>query len=131
MDKNLPKHVNGKPQNVKNVTWGANMVQEFHAEYNGSPLQDDVDMRAEDAGDAIDERKDTPPYRKKKMAQKCKEMVMSCEKEYVPKVKLMETVSETSTSQNSGSLGALLKTTLKNGPIKNHTVKNRYFKIFI
>ena len=51
--KNLPKHVNGKPQNVKNVTWGANSVQEFHTEYNGSRLQDDADMRAGDAGDAI------------------------------------------------------------------------------
>ena len=61
VDKDLPKHVNGKPQNVKNVTWGANTVQEFHTEYNGSRLQNDVDMRAEEAGDAIEERKDTSP----------------------------------------------------------------------
>ena len=29
VDKDLPKHVKEKPRNVKNVTWGANMVQEF------------------------------------------------------------------------------------------------------
>ena len=80
VDKGMPKHVNGKPQNVKNVTWGANTVQEFHAKYNGPPLQDDVDMSAEDAGDAIEERKDTSPTKTKKMVQKRKEMLKSCEK---------------------------------------------------
>ena len=59
--KDLPKHVNGKPQYVKNVTWGANTVQEFHTECNGSRVQDDVDMRAEDAGDGMVVKKDTAP----------------------------------------------------------------------
>jgi len=84
--KNLPKHVNGKHQNVKNVTWGANTVQELHAEYNGPGLQDDVNMSAEDAGDTAEERKDTSSTKTKKMVQKRKELVKSCEKEYVPKV---------------------------------------------
>ena len=61
VDKDLPIHVNGKSQNVKNVTWGANTVQELHAEYNGSCSQDDVDMRAEDAGDGMVVKKDTAP----------------------------------------------------------------------
>ena len=91
VDKNLYMHVNGKSQNVKNVTWGANTLQEFHTEYNGSRLQDDVDMSAEDAGDAIEERKDTSPTKTKKMVQKRKEMAKSCEKEYVPKVKAADT----------------------------------------
>ena len=55
VDKGMRKLLNGKPQNVKNVTWGANMVQEFHTEYNSSLLQDDVDMRVEDAEDAMEE----------------------------------------------------------------------------
>ena len=59
--KDLPKLLNGKLQKVKNVAWGANTVQEVHTEYNGSPLQDIVDMRAEDAGDATEEQKNMSP----------------------------------------------------------------------
>ena len=59
VDKDLRKHANGKPHNVKNVTWGANTVQEFHTVRNGTLLQDDVDMRTEDAGDAEEVQKDT------------------------------------------------------------------------
>ena len=99
VDKNLPKHVNGKSQNLKNVTWGANTVQVLHTENNGSRLQDDVDMRAEDAGDVLEERKDTSPTKTVKMVQKRKEILKSCEKEYVPKVKAEEIKSEESTPQ--------------------------------
>ena len=60
-DKGMPKLPNGKPQNVKNVTWGANTVQEYHTVLNDTLLLDDVDMSAEDAGDAVEVQKDTNP----------------------------------------------------------------------
>ena len=65
--KDLHGYANGKSQNVKNVTWGANTVQELHVEYNGSCAQDDVDMSAEEAGDAAEVRKDTSANKMKKM----------------------------------------------------------------
>ena len=61
VDKDLRKHVNGKPQNVRNVTWGVNTVQENHTVLNDTLLLDDVDMRTEDAGDAVEVQKDTTP----------------------------------------------------------------------
>ena len=97
VDKDLPKHANGKPQNVKNVTWGANMVLEFHTENNGSRLQDDVDMRAEDAGDAMVLQKDTNPPTSKQHVPKSKVKTKPGENnkkqkvQYVPKVKAEDT----------------------------------------
>ena len=66
-DKGMPKLPNGKPQNVKNVTWGDNTVQEFLTECNGLPLQGDVDMRGEDDEDAMEERKDKSPSKPKQL----------------------------------------------------------------
>ena len=105
VDKNLPKHVNGKSQNVKNMTWGANTVQDFHAECNGSRVQDDVDMSAEDAGDAMEEQKDTPPSTpkqpvpKREVKTKPGESNKKHKVQYVPKVKAAEIKSEESTAQ--------------------------------
>jgi hypothetical protein len=61
VDKDLPRHVKGKPQKVRNVTWGANTVQEYHAVLNDTLLLDDVDMRTDDAGDDEEVQKDTNP----------------------------------------------------------------------
>ena len=91
-DKNLPKHVNGKSQNVKNVTWGANMVQEYQVECNDTLLQEDVDMSAEDAGDALEVQEDTNPDTPKQHVPKHKVKSKPCqsnkkqEVQYVPKV---------------------------------------------
>ena len=61
VDKGMRKLLNGKPQNVKNLTWGVNTVQEYHTVFNDTLLLDDVDMRTEDAGDAVEVQKDTTP----------------------------------------------------------------------
>ena len=60
VDKGMLKHVNGKPQNVKNVTWTAKMVQEFHTGCSHTHRQDEVDISAEDAGEAKDCLLNTP-----------------------------------------------------------------------
>ena len=105
VEKDVPKHVNGKPQNVKNVTWGANTVQEYHVECNGSLLQDDVDMSAEDAGDAMEVQKDTTPSTPKQQVPNCEVKTKpggsnkKQEVQYVLKVKAEEAKAEESTPQ--------------------------------
>ena len=97
VNKDLTKHGNGKPQNVKNVTWGANTVQEFHTEYNGSPLQGDVEMRVEDAGDGKDEQKNMSSSTPKQPVPKHEVKAKPCESnkkqnvQYILKVKAAET----------------------------------------
>jgi len=103
VDKDLPKHVKAKSQYVKNVTWGANTVQEFRTECNGSRLQDDVDMRAEDAGDGMVVKKDTAPSTPKQQVPerevktKPGESNKKQEVQYVPKVKAEEAKAKEST----------------------------------
>ena len=110
VDKDLPKHVKATSQNVKNVTWGANTVQEFHTEYNGSLLQDDVDMSAEDAGDATEVQKDTTlstskqPVPKREVKTKPGESNKKQEVQYVPKVKAEKAKAEESTPPTKVSI---------------------------
>ncbi len=110
VDKDLPKHGNGKPQNVKNVTWGANTVQEYHTECNGSRLLEDVDMRAEDAGDDMVVKKNSaPPTPKQRvpereMKAKSGENNKKQEVQYVPKVKVEEAKAEESTPHTKVSI---------------------------
>ena len=107
VDKDLPKHVKAKSQYVKNVTWGANTVQEFHTECNGSCLQDDVDMSAEDAGDAMVVKKDMAPSTPKQHVPEREVKTKPCESnkkqevQYVPKVKAEEIKAEKSIPQNN------------------------------
>ena len=79
VDKSLLNHVNGKSQNVKNVTWGANTVQEYHTVLNDTLLTDDVDMRNEDAGDAVEVQKDTNPCKPKQLVPKREVRTKACE----------------------------------------------------
>ena len=110
VDKDLPKHVKAKSQYVKNVTWGANTVQEYHAECNGSRLQDDVDMRAEDAGDVMVVKKDTAPSTPKQHVPEREVKTKPCESnkkhevQYVPKVKAEEAKAEESTPPTKVSI---------------------------
>ncbi len=105
VDKGMRKLPNGKPQNVKNVTWGANTVQEYHTVLNDTLLLDDVDMSAEDAGDAVEVQKDTNPFKPKQLVPKREVRTKACEGNkkqevrYVPKVKAEETKSEERTPQ--------------------------------
>jgi hypothetical protein len=100
VDKDLQHHVNGKPQKVKNLTWGANMVREFHTECNHMRLQDDVDMRSEDARDGMEVYKDTSPPTPKQPVPKREVKTKPCESnkkqeaQYIPKVKAEEIKSE-------------------------------------
>ncbi len=110
VDKDLPKHVKAKSQYVKNVTWGANTVQEFHTECNGSCSQDDVDMSAEDAGDAMVVKKDTAPSTPKQHVPEREVKTKPCENnkkhevQYVPKVKAEEAKAEESTPPTKVSI---------------------------
>ena len=93
VDKDLRKRINGKPQNVKNLTWGVNTVQEYHTVFNDTLLLDDVDMRTEDAGDAVEVQKDTTPSTPEQHVLKSEVKNKTCESnkkqevQYVPKVK--------------------------------------------
>ncbi len=108
-DKGMCKLLNGKPQNVKNVTWGANTVQEYHTVRNDTLLLDDVDMRTEDAGYAVEVQKDTTPSTPKQPVPnrevKTKPGGSSKKKEvqYVPKVKAEDAKAEESTPQTNMS----------------------------
>jgi hypothetical protein len=105
VDKDLRKHINGKPQNVRNVTWGANTVQEYHTVFNDTLLLDDVDMRTEDAGDAVEVQKDTNSSTPKQhvpereVKSKPGESNKKQEIRYVPKVKAKEIKSKERTPQ--------------------------------
>ena len=100
VDKGMRKLLNGKPQNVKNVTWGVNTVQEYHTVRNDTLLLDDVDMRTEDAGNAVEVQKDTNPSTSKHPVPKREiktipgESNKKQEIRYVPKVKAEEIKSE-------------------------------------
>jgi mevalonate kinase len=76
----LQQCVNGKPLKVKNVTWGTNMVKEYHDACNDTHLQDDVDMRFEDPEDVLEVQEDASPTKTKKLVRKGKEMSKSCER---------------------------------------------------
>ena len=105
VDKGMRKLLNGKPQNVKNVTWGVNTVQEYHTFLNDTLLLDDVDMRTEDAGDAVEVQKNTnsstPKQHVPEREVKAKpgESNKKQEIRYVPKVKAEEIKTEESTPQ--------------------------------
>ena len=105
VDKGMRKLLNGKPQNVKNVTWGVNTVQEYHTVLNDTLLLDDVDMRTEDAGDAVEVQKDTNPSTSKHPVPKREMKTIPGESNkkqeirYVPKVKAEEIKSEERTPQ--------------------------------
>ena len=100
VDKGMRKLLNGKPQNVKNVTWGVNTVQKYHTVLNDTLLLDDVDMRTEDAGDAVEVQKDTNPSTSKQNVPKSKvktkpgESNKKQEVQYVPKINVEEIKSE-------------------------------------
>ena len=104
-DKGMRKLPNGKPQNVKNVTWGANTVQEYHTALSDTLLTDDVDMRNEDAGDAVEVQKDTNPCKPKQLVPKREVRTKACESNkkqevrYVPKEKAEEVKAEERTPQ--------------------------------
>ena len=103
VDKDMPKRGNEKPQKIKNVTWGAKTVQEFHTECSHTRLQEDVYMRYEDAGYAMEVQKDTTPSTPKQHEPKRKVKTKPCESnkkqevQYVPKVKAEEAKAEEST----------------------------------
>jgi hypothetical protein len=105
VDKGMRKLLNGKPQNVKNVTWGVNTVQEYHTVLNDTLLTDDVDMRNEDAGDAVEVQKDTNPCKPKQLVPKREVRTKACESNkkqevrYVPKEKAEEVKAEERTPQ--------------------------------
>ena len=103
VDKDLSKLLNGKPQKVRNVTWGANTVQEYHTALSDTLLTDDVVMRNEDAGDAVEVQKDTTPCKPKQLVPKREVRTKACESnkkqevQYVPKAKAEEAKAEEST----------------------------------
>ena len=105
VDKGMRKLLNGKPQNVKNVTWGANTVQEYHTVFTDTLLLDDVDMRTEDAGDAVEVQKDTNPFKPKQLGPKREVRTKACEGNkkqevrYVPKEIAEEVKAEERTPQ--------------------------------
>ena len=109
-DKGMPKLPNGKPQNVKNVTWGVNTVQKYHTVLNGTLLLDDVDMKTEDAGDAVEVQKDTNSSTPKQHVPEREVKTKPCESnkkrevQYVPKVKAEEAKAEESTPQTRVSI---------------------------